>query len=241
VAQKLHNYVANCLHPPFLFHLGKFSDIYRQITMKMTTRSLLSSVAIGVAALTQFTSPASAITLINETFGSGNPDRFNVSSAVGTFAVTSGNIDLIGNGGSFDFYTGNGNYIDLNGNTGGTITSTSSFTFNPGESATLSFDYGTNGVGTSADIFFGGNLIGSLLTPSGGSSFTPFNLTFNNPGSGALSFVSTNAGGGGIVLDNIQLSSNPASVPEPSDMLGTAIAFGSIVMLKRKLTKKTLG
>ena len=74
--------------------------------------------AFGVVALAQFATPASAITLFNETFGTGNPDQFNigVGGTVGSnFKVTAGNVDLIGNNGTFDLYPGNGNYIDLNG------------------------------------------------------------------------------------------------------------------------------
>jgi hypothetical protein len=193
---------------------------------------------LGVAVLTPFASSASAFSF-NENFGSENPDRYNTTAPVSAFNVTSGNVDLIGNGGGYDFYAGNGNYIDLNGNTSGTITSSNVFTFNPGESATLSFDYGKNGSG-SADVFLGSNLIAQLNNPSG-SIFTPFSLTFNPTSDGALSFVSTSGGSGGIVLDNVQFDSFAAPVPEPSDLMGTAIAFGSVVLLKRKLTKKTLG
>jgi hypothetical protein len=39
----------------------------------------------------------------------------------------------------------------------------------------------------------------------------------------------------------VELEGTAAAVPEPSDLVGTAVAFGSVVLLKRKLTKKTLG
>jgi hypothetical protein len=211
--------------------------------MKMTTRSLIGGVVAGMAAFTQFDSPASAAVLINENFGSGLPDIYDlpVTGTVGAFTVSSGNIDLVGT--SFNNYPGNGNYIDLNGSIAGTITSTSSFTFNPGDSATLSFDYGANGSG-GANIFLGTTLIGSISAVySSGSPLTLQTFNITTPTDGALSFVASTPGNGGIILDNIQFSSNTtaASVPEPSDMLGTVLAVGSIVMLKRKLTKKTLG
>lgn len=227
--------------PPF-FPLVGFTDIYRQITMKMTTRALFGGLVLGGATLTQFATPASAAILFNETFGGSASDQYNATGAVGSnFTVTGGNIDLIGEGGGYDFYTGNGKYIDLNGNTGGTITS-SIFSFAPGETGTVTFNYGTNGPGTSAEVFFGGVSLGTVSAPTGGSFATK---TFNilNPTSGALSFVgNANTGAGGIVLDNIQFSSNDTtSVPEPSDFVGTAFAFGSVVLLKRKMTKKNLG
>jgi hypothetical protein len=209
--------------------------------MKMTTRSLLGGLVLGGATLTQFATPASAAILFNETFGSSAPDQYLVTGAVGSnFTVTGGNVDLIGEGGGYDLYPGNGKYIDLNGQAPGTLTS-SIFNFAPGETGTVTFEYGTNGPGTSANVLFGGTVIGSVSAPTNGLLAT---ATFNilNPTSGALSFASTSTGFGGIVLDNIQLSSNnTTSVPEPSDFVGTAIAFGSVVLLKRKMTKKNLG
>jgi hypothetical protein len=210
--------------------------------MKMTTRALLGGLVLGGATLSQFATPASAAILFNETFGSSAPDQYDVTGAVGSnFTVTGGNIDLIGEGGGYDFYTGNGKYIDLNGNTGGTISS-SIFNFAPGETGTVTFNYGTNGSGTSAEVFFGGVSLGTVFAPTTPGSFAT--ATFNiNSTSGALSFVGNgNTGFGGIVLDNIQLSSNTTtSVPEPSDFVGTAFAFGSVVLLKRKMSKKKLG
>jgi hypothetical protein len=38
----------------------------------------------------------------------------------------------------------------------------------------------------------------------------------------------------------LSATADAAAVPEPSDLVGTAFAFGSMVLLKRKLTKKTL-
>jgi hypothetical protein len=208
--------------------------LHSRFNMKL--RSVMTS-AFGVVALTQFASPASAAILFNETFGGSAPDQYNVIGAVGSnFTVTGGNIDLIGEAGGYDFYPGNGKYIDLNGNTGGTITS-SIFNFTPGETGTVTFNYGTNGTGTSAEVFFGGVSLGTVFAPTDGLLAT---ATFNlNSTSGALSFVGNgNTGARGIVLDNIQLSSNPSEVPEPSDFVGTAFAFGSVVLLKRNLSKK---
>jgi hypothetical protein len=206
----------------------------------MKLRSVLIS-TLGVAALAQFASPASAVTLINEDFGSGIPDGYNlpVGTTVGSFTVSdptgtnpSGNIDLIGNGGGFDFYPGNGNYIDLNGNTPGAI---SSSTVTLLGNNTLTFLLGANGSG-SADIFFGGVQIGSV-TAGGGGSLTPQTINFGGTQAGALSFVSAGGTFGGVVLDNIQLDST--AVPEPEAFPGLLLFAGGAVMLRRKqLAKK---
>jgi hypothetical protein len=215
----------------------------------MKLRSIVTS-AFGVAILTQFAAPASAISLINENFGSGLADRYNVGNAstpntVGGFTVTSGNVDLIGNAGLYDFYTGNGNYIDLNGNQAGTITS-SVLNF-AGTSATLSFNYGANGSGIVDVKYNGTSILAAPLnaTRTPGDLFSSYSATLNGITSGGtLSFVSTSNGSGGIVLDNIKFDSiDPivaAAVPEPADLLGSMMAFGSVVLLKRRMTKKNI-
>jgi hypothetical protein len=52
-----------------------------------------------------------------------------------------------------------------------------------------------------------------------------------------LSFRSITGTAGGIVVDNIVLNESTA-VPEPSDLMGTVFALGSVVALKRKFGKK---
>ncbi|WP_373544440.1 PEP-CTERM sorting domain-containing protein [Chamaesiphon sp.] len=202
----------------------------------MKLRSIMTS-AFGVAVLSQLAAPASAVSLINEDFGTGLADSFNISTGttIGAFDVSAGNIDLIGNNGGFDLYPGNGNYIDLNGNTTGAITSTGSFTFANG--GILSFDYGTNGAPTSANVFLGTTLLGALTNPSG-AAFSNQSYSIASGTTGALSFVSTNSGFGGIVLDNILLSSTdvPATaVPEPFTMIGTLIGGTAAIRLRKKL------
>ncbi|WP_309731826.1 PEP-CTERM sorting domain-containing protein [Chamaesiphon sp. OTE_75_metabat_556] len=213
--------------------------------MKMTTRSFVSGIALGGATLAMAfgsVDRAQAATLLNDNFNTEN-------GAVGTLGYTgfanwtvSTGVDLLGNG-TYDIYPGNGLFVDLNGESAGAITSTNSFTFASNETATLSFNYGSNNLGTdgtntSARIFLGGVEIAQLTNP-GGSSFATFSQTFSNPTSGTLRFEAINPGTGGIVIDNISLVST--SVPEPSDFVGTAFAFGSVVLLKRKMTKKKLG
>lgn len=206
--------------------------LYQIVNMKL--RSVLAAVLVG-AAFTQVATATNAATLINENFGSNNPDRFNVSTGniAPAFTVTAGNVDLIGNGGTFDLYPGNGNYIDLNGNTTGEISSTSSFNFSGTDTTVLSFDYGSNGTGTSADIFLGATRLLSVLG-NASPTLTHINFSIVGPVSGNLIFSSTNAGPGGIVLDNVVLNSTPATgstpVPEPSEIVGTLI--GGITILR---------
>ncbi len=79
--------------------------------------------------------------------------------------------------------------------------------------------------------------------------FSTFNLTSGfNSGLNTLAFVVNNSNGGdGLPNPNalrVEYTSTFAEVapaqaiPEPSDFVGTAFAFGSVVMLKRKFGKK---
>src|SRR5207253_8683044 len=75
--------------------------------------------------------------LLQDNFNSQTPDQLNWTGD-SVFLPTSppGTVDLIGAGGSFDFYPGNGGYLDLDGSSGsgnnpaGEITSIQ--TFGPG-------------------------------------------------------------------------------------------------------------
>ncbi len=203
----------------------------------MKLSSVLTS-ALGVAVLSQFAAPAHAVNFINENFGTSvDPDQFNTTTA-GVFTATTGNVDLIGDGGNYDFYPGNGKYIDLNGNTKGDISSSIFTLAAPG---TLSFDYGANGAGD-FNVYFGNTLL--TLTPISavqGGALQNYSTSVA-AGSGAVRFESLTTGFGGAVLDNIVLSApdsfTAAAVPEPSDFVGTVFALGSVVALKRKFGKK---
>jgi hypothetical protein len=122
-------------------------------------------------------------------------------------------VDLIGHGGPFDFYPGNGNYLDLDGTTGsgfspaGHIVSNASF---GAGSYVLSFDLGGNARGAAnqtTDVFLGGTQVASIDL----SSADPLKLySFSVTGSGPLSFVEQGpADQQGNILDNVTLSTTP--------------------------------
>jgi hypothetical protein len=192
----------------------------------MNLRSLLAA-TFGAAFLMQVAAPASAITLINENFNSATTAN-NLTSGIPSFNVTSGNVDVLG--------ARTNKRINLNGNQAGTLTS-SVFNFNPNNLFTLSFDFGNNGSGTkNADIFIGSSKIASFLSDTGEPDSDSFsrNFQFSTPISGALSFVSTSAGGTGVIIDNVQLSSTPTAVPEPTAIPGLVLFGGAAVVLRRK-------
>ncbi len=217
--------------------------------MKTQLRSIFAS-TFGVVALAQFAAPAGAVNLLSENFG--DPASYslglNGGAPVGSkFTVTNGNVDLIGSGGIYDYYPGNGKFVDLNGDTQGTIASTAIFTFNPGDTGTLSFDYGIKeGASNSANVFLGETLLGTVTAPpvgfgatiaGAGGAFTNQVFNITSPTSGALSFVSVGGGFDGVVIDNIQLTSSAAatSVPEPAEFPGMLLFAGGALMLRRQL------
>jgi hypothetical protein len=204
---------------------------------KMFLRSLAVA-SLGAALLIQVATPSEAATLISENFNSATPTLSTTS--IPSFSVTAGDVDVIGGAGNqFDFYPGNGSYIDLNGFNPGTIASSVS-SFNTGDVVTLSFDYGANGENRTAQVFFGGNLLTSLTASQSTGTFNVFTTTFTvtAPTSANLVFVSTTAGASGVVLDNVVLttSGSGSAVPEPAMLpaLLTLGAVGGALVLRRK-------
>jgi hypothetical protein len=112
--------------------------------------------------------------------------------------------------------------------------------------AQINGNWGTDNGGV--DILLNGVSIGAGSTnPGFGGGYSSFTIanTGNNfvDGINTLDFVVNNAGSvDSPVALRAELNGtadiNPAAVPEPSDFIGTAIAFGSVVMLKRNFSKK---
>jgi hypothetical protein len=185
--------------------------------------SSVSTLAVTVGSINQ----AHAVTF-TENFNSVPTASYVSGNPIGQFTVT-GSIpgtsqaaDIV-----YDTFT-NSNVLRLFGK----VTSTTPFAFNPGSSATLSFDYDFRGL---PQLFV--NLGSSSFTINSPSNQSTFTTTIPNPTNGFLSFQSYDPRGGQqhTIIDNIKLSYN---VPEPADFVGTAIAFGSVVMLKRNFSKK---
>jgi hypothetical protein len=217
----------------------------------MNLRSLLIS-AGGVAALTQFATPAGAATLIDENFNS-LATGLAFTTPVGAFNVTSGDVDVIG-AGYIDIYPGYGNYIDLDGDHPSTITS-GIFNFQAGDTVNLSFDYGANLFDKSATVSLGslfadtisGNYNGGFTTTFVDGSLTHYSGTFTvgSDFSGALNFASNSLNpnsNGGIILDNVnleRLAANvpgpSAAVPEPFTIIGTLVGGTAALRMRKKL------
>lgn len=188
----------------------------------------LKTLAVA-GALAAFTTPAAATVVLFDDFNSQTPDQLNWTGD-SMFLPTSppGSVDLIGAGGSFDFFPGNGGYLDLDGSTGsgndpaGEITSILSF--GPG-SYTLSFNLGgnrrTQAVRTTQ--FSLGNWSDSLSL-AGNAGFGFYSYSFTTTSAGSLTFTQIGPSDNqGNILDNVKLSS---AVPEPATWAMMIVGFG---------------
>jgi len=182
-------------------------------------------------------SRAAAITSFSDNFDAEGPgDRLNYE----TFAnwdVSEGTVDLIGAGGKYDLFPGNGSYVDLDGSTRDAGVLTTKDEFAPGTYA-LSFFLG--GASRTVDTEEVSVVFGSFSEVFTVMSTDPLALvsrTVSLSSAAKLSFA--NAGGDyeGAILDNVhvQLSSVSTPVPTPALIPGLIGCGLSIVRKKRKL------
>ena len=175
---------------------------------------------IGMLVLGLGTS-AQAITIFEDNFNSENGGAGALNySGFSNWTISSGTVDLIGNG-FFDFYPGNGLYVDLDGSTVDAGLMTSNMIFSPG-TYTLSFDLGGSQRGDSNDVTVTFGTYSEVFTRASSAPLALVTRTITIDTSGALSF--NNAGGDnvGAILDNVSVAT---TVPEPSTMIliGTGI------------------
>jgi hypothetical protein len=218
--------------------------------MKMTTRSLVNSVAMGSVATAALAFGAidraqAATFSFSDNFNTENGGAAQLAyTNFANWNVSQADVDLIGNG-NFDFFPGNGLYVDLNGAAPGGLTSSTTYAFNTGDVVNLGFTLAGAGDASNPSVTVAlGSLFSQTFNRTQGQAFTPFTTSFvvGANTNAALSFTANGGTNGGLLLDNVSLASTSGApttaVPEPSDLAGTAFAFGSVVLLKRKFGKK---
>jgi hypothetical protein len=233
--------------------------------MNIKTRSFIDGMAIGGFAMTLAVSPidraqAASITLFNtgvDNLGNVQADGASESHYTLT-SVPSGTTNLIARtavGGypippwigdnSTSAWIGPSNDAALNSAPGSyTFRTTFSLDGLDKDTATISGRWSTDNSGL--QILLNNVNIGS--TNGGFTSFSAFNIASGSnflAGANTLDFIVSNAQNspGDNTANPIGLRVElsgiaAAAVPEPSDLIGTVLAFGSVVLLKRRLTTK---
>lgn len=188
---------------------------------------------------------AQAVTtvLLQDDFNSENGGKACLNyNSFAHWDVTAGTVDLIGNG-SFDFYPGNGLYVDLDGSTNnaGVLTSKDAFEFDSVATYVMAFDLGGAYTRTETNTV----RVSLGLNPTGGGSTIslwsqditlaanagllhyeiPRTVGSSTTGSIALSFENIYPAGKtgdnvGLILDNVswteitEFGAPPSSTPE---------------------------
>ncbi len=176
---------------------------------------------ISIVCVMAFTSRASILYFDDFNAEHGGVGALNFTDFSKGWAVTKGSVDLIGNG-FYDFFPGNGLFIDLDGTTGQAGILSNSLTFESGVGYLLSFDIGGNQRGGNSDSV---HLSVETLLPTQTIRMKPFDalthLEFSFIGDGkthALTFEGLGGDNIGLLLDNVKVESH-VPVPEPVTML----------------------
>jgi hypothetical protein len=196
----------------------------------MTTRSLLFA---GVLAFLGAIAPAKASTLLTDNFDTENGGVGVLNyNGFANFTVSNsgsgGAVDLIGNG-FFDFYPGNGLYVDICGSASTCGVFTTKQTFGPGN-YTVTLNLAGNARIATSDttlVTFGTNSTSYLLTESQKQTEV-WNVSLSAPGQLSIA----DQGLLGPDIGNILLSVEVATaVPEPSTWAMMILGFASVGFL----------
>lgn len=178
---------------------------------------------------------ATAVPLFSDNF---DGEALGLNTTLDNWTISDGTIDVIGNPGFFDFYPGNGRYLDLDGSSGnaGRITTNSTFSFLAG-TYTLSFQLGgsTRGDTNSVTVALGSifSEVFTLASNAGLQTFTRTITLASAAGSGALSFDHAGGDNLGLLLDDVLLDFRaPTTVPEPSTL--ALLSLGGLLAAARR-------
>ncbi len=212
----------------------------------MKSSTLLAFLGLSVSA---FSGVGQASIIFSENFNTV-ATGLNKTGTVGGFTVTSGNVDVVG---TFSTSIASNlcvspeliNCVDLNGNTPGTLTS-SSISLGVG-TYTLSFDLnGTlRGNSSSTTVSLGSFTQTYVLTTSQKNVYS-IPITVATAGTSHIVFKSNLPGSSGALLDNVELTGPPAggggggggTVPEPASGLLMLGGVALAVVSRRRFASK---
>jgi hypothetical protein len=179
------------------------------------------------------------VILLSDNFNSenGGAGQLNYTNFA-NWNVTAGSVDIIGNG-FFDFYPGNGLYVDMDGSTGQAGTLTSKLTFAPG-SYHLSFDLGGSQRGVLDHVIVALGDFSQTFTRQSSDPLALVTLDVTTSVAGSLSFSNVEPGNIGAILDNVTVTeTTPPAVPEPSTLALLALGGGALAGWRRWRKRRT--
>jgi hypothetical protein len=208
--------------------LGPKDDIGTNEGVCMMKKGMGSILGILMVMFIATSSQAATVFVDNFNLENGSSEFLNYTGFA-HWNVTDGTVDLIGNGGTFDFYPGNGMYVDLDGSTklAGILTTIATFT--PG-TYELQFDLAgsTRGDTNTVDISLGD--WNTSLNLASNAKWTTYKCDFTTTSTGALVFHNLGGDNLGAILDNVKVS----SVPLPAPILLFASGLLGLIGLGRK-------
>lgn len=200
-------------------------------------KMLKSLLLAGAVALSMSTAASAATIIFSDDFDS---ETLKNNGSLSNWNVSNGTIDVIGVGGPFDLYLGNGRYVDMDGSTrnAGRIETKSAFELIAGQTYELTFMYGRNTRGNNVDptetLNFGfGSWSDTLNIPSGAiASFLTRTVLFSFQTNviGSIFFEDLGADNQGVVIDNVSLS----AVPLPAGGLMLVGGLAALAGLRRR-------
>jgi hypothetical protein len=180
--------------------------------------------------------------LLDENFNELTP-QLAVTSAGAFTAIDGTNVDIVGGSlfGNLCVAPEAGNCIDLDGSGGnaqGVLRSNSYFLLQPGVDYYLSFDLigSQRGNTTSASVNFGPYSETFTLASGDDTSGIVSNelVTVKVPTITYLTFSSNTPGNVGTVLDNVEVTSRKAGVPEPGTLGLAALGMAAVGFIRRR-------
>ena len=196
--------------------------------MSVVTKALCAVAVCGAMA-----SPAQSAVIFSDNFDS-YPSTTNATDFGGNWTVTNGTVDVIGNG-SFDFYPGNGLYIDLDGSSNDPGDFSSKALNVAAGTYTLEFvlSGSTRGESNTVDVSFGS--YSETFTLASNDPIMTYTRTVNFASNSLASIVFKNGGSDnmGALLFNVSVTTVPEAETAAMMLAGLGI-IGSIVR-RRKL------
>jgi hypothetical protein len=212
------------------------SSALQALFLEKTKMKNLITICAMIGLLLGFASNSNALPIpFSDNFDSENGGNYKLNyNGFANWTVVDGTVDLIGEGSSWNFFPGEGYglYIDLDGSTHnpGQMLSSSTFDLQPG-TYTLSFDLAGNQRQAPDDQVTVQLALGSLLktyTLHNNAPFTTFTETIivSSATTASLSFEGTGSDNIGMLLDNVTL------VPEPATIC--LLGLGGLLLRKRR-------